>query len=673
MEYILLLARIVLAIVFLVAGIGKLLDLKGSKSAMLGFGLPDALATPAAVALPIVELLAAVLLIPIRTAWWGALLAFLLLAAFVAGIAYNMQKGRAPDCHCFGQIHSEPAGPRTLVRNGLLGAVALFILLFGTNRWSFSHGNAGSSLLGWMGDMSTWEIIATILFIALIAAMGAFAYILVHLLGQNGRVLLRLDAIEAAQQAGAGLAAAPAVHAAAAAAAPGLPVGEAAPAFKLEGIHGEVLTLDALRSNGLPTMLLFTDPTCGPCNALLPDVGRWQRDHAGKLNIAVVSSGTAEENKGKAAEHGISNVLLQENRSVSTQYKAHGTPSAVLIDRNGRIASPVSGGGESIRQLLASAAGSAAARPVAPAAPSAPAAPAVANGGAPAPSPAPAPTAPQRPNLIGKDAPEMELPDLAGKTVKLSDHKGKPTLLVFWNPGCGFCKKMTDDLKTWENDKPAGSPDVILVSTGTVEANQAMGLKSTIVIDEGFNTGRKFGATGTPSAVLIDPTGKIASEVAVGAPNVIALASGKKPAPQTAAAPAAPAVKKGDKAPEVKLKDLDGKEFDLQRHTTDTLLVFWNPGCGFCKRMTDELRDWIGQKPKGSPEIVLVTTGTVDANREMNIPARMLLDEGFATGRKFGAGGTPSAVLVDRKGKIASDVAVGAPAVMALAGQPLSV
>lgn len=666
MDFVLLLARVFLAAVFVVAGIGKLLDLKGSRSAMLGFGLPESLASPASVALPIVELIAAALLLPVRTAWWGAILSFLLLAAFVVGIAYNMKKGRAPDCHCFGQIHSEPAGPRTLVRNGFFGAVALFILLFGTDRWSFSHGNAGYSLLGWMGDLSSWEIIATIVIIALIAAVAGIGYVLVHLLGQNGRVLLRLDALEASQQQGAaGLAAQPAA-AAAAATAPGLPVGDPAPGFKLEGIYGEVLTLDAMRSNGLPTMLLFTDPACGPCNALLPEIGRWQRDNAGKLNIALISSGTADENKAKAAEHGISNVLLQQNRVVSNQYKAHGTPSAVLIDRNGRIASPVSGGGESIRQLLASTAGLAAARPAAPAA---------ANG-APAPAPAPAPAqaaAPQRPNLIGKDAPDMELPDLDGKTVKLADYKGKQTLLVFWNPGCGFCKRMADDLKAWEKDKPAGAPEVILVSTGTAEANRAMEFQSTMLLDEGFSTGRKFGATGTPSAILIDPAGKIASEVAVGAPNVLALASNKKPEPQAAAAPAALASKKGDKAPEVKLKDVDGKEFDLGRHTTDTLLVFWNPGCGFCKRMTDELRDWIEKKPKGSPEIVLVSTGTAEANKAMNIPARMLLDEGFSTGRKFGAGGTPSAVLIDRKGKIASDVAVGAPAVMALAGQPLSV
>lgn len=671
MEYLLLLARIVLAVTFLVSSIGKFLDLKGSRKAMRDFGLPESLAAPAAIGLPIVELITAVLLIPTSTAWWGAILSFLLLAAFIGGIAYNMSKGRAPDCHCFGQIHSEPAGPRTLIRNGLLALVALFIILFGTDRWSFSHGNAGVSLLGWMGDLSTFEIIATLLFIALIAAVAAVGYVLVHLLGQNGRVLLRLDAIEAAQQnaPAAGIAAAPA--AAPAVPALGLAVGTQAPTFKLEGLFGETQTLDAIRSNGLPTMLLFTDPTCGPCNALLPDVGKWQRDNVGKLNIAVITSGTPDDNKAKVSEHGISNVLIQQNRAVSNEYKAVGTPSAVLIDRTGKIASPVSGGGDAIRALLGSATGLAAARPVAaaPAAAAAAAAPA-ANGGAPA---APKPTAPQRPNLVGQDAPDMELPDLDGKTVKLSDYKGKQALLVFWNPGCGFCKKMTDDLKAWENDKPAGAPEVILVSTGTVDANKAMGLSSTTVIDEGFATGRKFGATGTPSAILVDPTGKIASEIAVGGPNVIALASGKKPAPAAPAQRAEPPVKKGDKAPEVKLTDLDGKEFDLQRHKSDTLLVFWNPGCGFCKRMADDLKSWAKEKPKTAPEIVLVTTGTEEANRAMEIPLRMLMDEGFATGRKFGAGGTPSAILVDGKGKIASDVAVGAPAVMALAGQPVSV
>jgi hypothetical protein len=46
----------------------------------------------------------------------------------------------------------------------------------------------------------------------------------------------------------------------------------------------------------------------------------------------------------------------------------------------------------------------------------------------------------------------------------------------------------------------------------------------------------------------------------------------------------------------------------------------------------------------------------------------VLLDQNFAAGRAFGASGTPSAVLVDAEGKVASEVAVGAAGVMGLAG-----
>jgi len=48
--------------------------------------------------------------------------------------------------------------------------------------------------------------------------------------------------------------------------------------------------------------------------------------------------------------------------------------------------------------------------------------------------------------------------------------------------------------------------------------------------------------------------------------------------------------------------------------------------------------------------------------------APILLDDEFAAGNAFGAAGTPSAVLVDKRGRVASSVAVGADAVLALAG-----
>jgi hypothetical protein len=50
-----------------------------------------------------------------------------------------------------------------------------------------------------------------------------------------------------------------------------------------------------------------------------------------------------------------------------------------------------------------------------------------------------------------------------------------------------------------------------------------MGLRSPIVLDQAtIRVGSLFGATGTPMAVLIDAEGKIASELAAGAPAVLA-------------------------------------------------------------------------------------------------------------------------------------------------------
>ncbi len=132
---------------------------------------------------------------------------------------------------------------------------------------------------------------------------------------------------------------------------------------------------------------------------------------------------------------------------------------------------------------------------------------------------------------VGDPAPPLALPDLTGKTVTLDQFRGSKTLVLFWNPGCGFCQRMLDDLKAWEANPPKGAPKLLVVSTGDPEANRAMGLRSPVVLDQGFAVGSAFGASGTPSAVLVDAKGKIASELAVGAPAVLALAGAERNQP----------------------------------------------------------------------------------------------------------------------------------------------
>jgi peroxiredoxin len=296
----------------------------------------------------------------------------------------------------------------------------------------------------------------------------------------------------------------------------GLPVGAQAPAFSLDGLDGEATTLDDLRAGGKPVVLVFGDPDCGPCAAFLPDLARYQRDYANRLTVALISRGTVAANRAKATQHRLAHVLLQHDREVSTTYQVHGTPSAVLIRADGMIGSAVAQGADQIRSLVGVAVGL---PPLAPL-------PTVhGHGDEPRNGHAGAALPPARaPLTVGDQAPDLSLRDLSGQTVALADFRGARTLLLFWNPDCGFCQRILDDLRAWESDPPPTAPRLVLVSTGDVEANRAMGLAAPILLESSFEAGRAFGAQGTPSAVLFDEAGTVASETAVGGPAVLALA-----------------------------------------------------------------------------------------------------------------------------------------------------
>ena len=83
---------------------------------------------------------------------------------------------------------------------------------------------------------------------------------------------------------------------------------------------------------------------------------------------------------------------------------------------------------------------------------------------------------------------------------------------------------MLPELQAWEQQRTHGAPDLFVISTGQAQDNRSLALHSPIVLENGFSTGWAFGATGTPSAVLVDRQGRIASSVAVGAQAVLELA-----------------------------------------------------------------------------------------------------------------------------------------------------
>jgi thiol-disulfide isomerase/thioredoxin/uncharacterized membrane protein YphA (DoxX/SURF4 family) len=301
--------RLVLAGVFLTAGIGKLRDLPGSRRAVEDFGVSKRAADSLGVLLPLAEVAVAVALLFRPTAVWGAVGAALLLAAFIVGIARALSRGEQPDCHCFGQIHSAPAGRSTLIRNAVLLSFAVVIVAYGS----------GPALDDWVGARSAAELAAVGLGI-LAGAAAAYAWTL-----RSRNQTLRND-LRIARKLGV------------TGGQFGLPVGSHAPSFVLEDMRGEPATLAGLLERGKPVLLTFVSPSCGPCAAMLPKLHQWQQSLGERLTIAVLTTGTAEQNV-ELGEYGLDDVLLQEEMEVADAYAVNLTPSGVVVSRDGRIAS----------------------------------------------------------------------------------------------------------------------------------------------------------------------------------------------------------------------------------------------------------------------------------------------------------------------------------------------
>jgi hypothetical protein len=90
---------LVLAAVFVVAGVAKLADRAGVREAIVEFGISARLVGPLVIFLPLAELAIASDLIPTATVWWGALREFALWLGFLVGIGINLARGNRPDCH----------------------------------------------------------------------------------------------------------------------------------------------------------------------------------------------------------------------------------------------------------------------------------------------------------------------------------------------------------------------------------------------------------------------------------------------------------------------------------------------------------------------------------------------------------------------------------------------
>jgi peroxiredoxin len=248
-----------------------------------------------------------------------------------------------------------------------------------------------------------------------------------------------------------------------------------------------------------------------------------------------------------------------------------------------------------------------------------------------APTPSPVPDSiPSHPAAlpVGSHAPEFELPDLSGERRSLASYRGRELLLIFFNPRCGFCTQMAPDLASLPAAGADGRPMPLVVSTGGLEANRQLveeyGLHCPLLLQEGMAVASQYQAHGTPTGCLVDAEGRIASELAVGAQALLALASASTSAsnghlPQTAPGSGADGnghgalggkrsvvesklnragLPVGTAAPDFRLPLLQGGELSLSDYRgRKVLLVFSDPNCGPCDQLAPQLEQLARRAP----------------------------------------------------------------------------
>jgi peroxiredoxin len=282
---------------------------------------------------------------------------------------------------------------------------------------------------------------------------------------------------------------------------------------------------------------------------------------------------------------------------------------------------------------------------------------------------------------VGVPAPGFSLPSTDGDRHALGSllAPGVPLLLVFSDAGCGPCDSLLPEVAGWQRDQ-APQLEVAVIASGDPDRNREKAVRhrlARVLLQSEHEVSDSYQVHGTPMAVVIGADGLIQSPTVGGvdairtlvaqatAPPVVVVPA---PAPNGNGASAPGASRVGQPAPELVLVDLDGHRIALSDVSAGrTLALFWNPGCGFCQSMLADLKAFERDPPAAAPRLLVISTGDPEQTRQHDLSSRVLVDPEGQAMDAFEVHGTPMAVMIEN-GRIASPVAVGAGAVLELAG-----
>ena len=126
--------------------------------------------------------------------------------------------------------------------------------------------------------------------------------------------------------------------------------------------------------------------------------------------------------------------------------------------------------------------------------------------------------------VAGSPAPDFAVTDTSGKSVKLSDYKGKFVVLEWTNPDCPFVQAQYGADAMQALQKEWGAKDVVwLTINSTNQSNSEYksaaqmnawikdrgAAPKAVLLDATSATGRAYAAKTTPHMFVIDPSGQI--------------------------------------------------------------------------------------------------------------------------------------------------------------------